>query len=172
MHSTNAFSHTGTGSLPPASSPIDELLSDLPGLVDRTSQLVQGAALALGLDARGAAQAAQTSTLMSGDKTIVILPVAQSDDGKLSLMINVQTSMPVNTGGDSTGAVALLQHVPGALHAFAAALGATPDGRWALHRTLRVAAGDAAALAAHLVETLRLADFVLSSPQQAPQDGH
>jgi hypothetical protein len=67
----------------------------------------------------------------------------------------------VNSGGQAGNAVAVLQHAPGALHAFGAALGSTPEGCWTVYRSVRVGSGNGAALAAHLVETVRLADFVL-----------
>jgi hypothetical protein len=162
---------TIVGAEPPfaPAGPVAELMSGLPELVERTSVLIQGAAAQLGLDAESAALAGRTATLNSGDSTIAMLPIERADDGTLALVISVQTRLPVKVGGGPGDAVAVLQHAPGALHAFSASIGATPDGCWVLHRSVRVAADDAQALASHLLQTLQLADFVLAS---APQDGH
>jgi hypothetical protein len=161
MHSNTEARQAGTQPPFTPTGPVADLLSALPELVERSGRLVTGAALKLGLDAQGAAQAGQTATLNSGDNTIVILPMEHGDDGTLSLMLSVQTRVPLNVGGGLGDALAVLQHAPGALHTFAASLGATPDGCWVLHRSVRVRSDDASALASHLVETLRLAEFVL-----------
>ena len=146
--------------------PVAAMLAGLPSLVERASSLIESAARQLGLDAQGARLASQTATLMAGDRTIAILPMGQDDDA-LSLVLSVQTTLLVNTDGQAGDAVAVLQHAPGALHAFGASLGSTPEGCWTVYRSVRVGSDNGAALAAHLVETVRLADFVLPDASQS-----
>lgn len=149
--------------------PVAAMVADLPSLVERASSLIESAARQLGLDAQGAYLASQTAALMVGDRTIAILPMGQ-DAGALSLMLSVQTTLPVSSiAGGAVDAVAVLQHAPGALHAFGASLGATPEGCWTVYRSVRVDSDNGTALAAQLVETVRLADFVLPG---ASQIGH
>jgi hypothetical protein len=169
MHSTTEPLRASNGNMVAPAGAVAGLLSDLSGLVERTGRLIQNAALHLGLDAQGAALAGQTATLHADGRTLVILPMGQSDDGTLSLLLSVQTGLPVQTGSGGGDATAVLQHVPGALHAFCASMGATPDGCWVLYRSLRVAPNDALGLAADLVETVRLAEFVWPD---APPSGH
>jgi hypothetical protein len=146
--------------------PVAAMVAGLPDLVERASSLIESAARQLGLDAQAARLASQTATLMAGDRTVAILPMGQDDDA-LSLVLSVQTTLPVNTGGKAGDAVAVLQHAPGALHAFGASLGSTPEGCWTVYRSVRVGSDNGAALAAQLVETVLLADFVLPGASHA-----
>jgi hypothetical protein len=150
-----------------AADPLTALIAGMPSLVERACRLVEAAALHLGLDAEQARLAGQTATLTTDDKTISILPMGVAESGGVAIVLTVQTQVPVSGGGNAP--VAVLQHAPGALHAFNAALGATPEGCWVVHRALRLAPDGAAMLARSLMETVRLADFVV---QRTPAQGH
>lgn len=133
----------------------------MPALLDRTGELVEAAALELGLCASDAAQARRTAMLTTGDKTVLLLPMVPTDNGGVSMLISVQTCVPVVGQGGSDDAIAVLQQAPGALYALAAALGATPEGWWVVHRMVRIEAEDSAALARELRETVGLVDHLL-----------
>ena len=141
--------------------PAADLLGTLQRLVENSSSLIALAARQLGLDDASARLAGETSTLRAGERTVGILPVSQGNDDELSLVLSVQTTVPVLPTGQVGDAITVLQHAPGALHAFSASLGATPDGFWVVFRTVRVGSDNGAALALLLLETVRLADFVL-----------
>lgn len=132
-------------------------------LAERASRLIEAAALQLGLAAEQARRVGQTASLVVGDKTISVLPMAITEADQLALVLSVQSDVLVCAEDGAADAVAVLQHAAGALHAFSASLGASPEGFWAVHRTVSVAGGDAQALARYLGETLRLAEFILQS---------
>ncbi|WP_425258753.1 hypothetical protein ACPOLB_24915 [Rubrivivax sp. RP6-9] len=169
MHDLSPVSFMNGPLQAPPSDPAAALLGTLQRLVEDTASLIELAARQLGLDDASARLAGETSTLQAGEHTIGILPVARGDDDALSLVLSVQTSIPVLPTGQVGDAVTVLQHAPGALHAFSASLGATPDGCWVVYRTVRASPDNGAALALLLVETVRLADFVL---QGGPQRSH
>lgn len=133
-------------------------------LVERTSRLMEAAARHLGLSAAQARHAGRTATLVSGDMTIEVVPMGTTQADQLALVLNVQSDVLVCADGDAADAVAVLQHAAGALHAFSAALGASADGFWTVHRAMRVADDDAQCFARCLAETLQLADFMLHHP--------
>jgi hypothetical protein len=169
MHNPNPVSFLNGQVAAQPADPAAALIGNLQRLVDNATSLVEQAALQLGLDAASARLAGETATLQAGDCTVGILPLSLGDGDALSLVLSVQTSVPVLPTGQVGDAVTVLQHAPGALHAFSASLGATPEGCWVVFRTVRVRPGDGAALAQHLLETVRLADFVLLG---GPQIGH
>jgi hypothetical protein len=140
---------------------LNQLGAGMPELVNRMSRLVEDAALHLGLSEEDASIASRSAVLTAGDKTVSMLPLGPSDTGGLSLVLSVQTSVPVCGDRGSAGVIAVLQHAPGALHALAASLGATPDGFWIVHRLMRVCPDGGAALAAGVRESVHLADYVL-----------
>lgn len=141
--------------------PVIALVAEMPLLVEQAGRLVQAAAHLLGMDDTAARLAARTATLVSGDKTVTVLPMGRTDDDGLSLVISVQTRVPVPSDDGPGGVLSVLQHVPGALHAFSAAPGASADGFWTVHRTVRIGPDGAPELAERLVETVRLADYML-----------
>jgi hypothetical protein len=130
-------------------------------LVEITSELIRTAALSLGLSAEDARLAGRSALFSAGDKLIAILPIGRFGADHVQLMLSIQSDQLVLGEEGPQRTVAVLQHVPGALHAFSAALGATPEGFWTLFRTVRVGVDDGPGLARHAVETLRLAEFVL-----------
>lgn len=138
-------------------------------LVELTSELIRAAALTLGLSAEDARLAGRSALFSAGDKLIAILPVGRLGADHLQLMLSIQSDQLVLGEEGPRRTVSVLQHVPGALHAFSAALGATPEGFWTLFRTVRVGVDDGPGLARHAVETLRLAEFVL---QATHEPGH
>ncbi len=160
MHSITQPPGTGPGSMAAPADAVSGLQAGAPELVERSTRLIRSAALHLGMDAQGAELAGQSATLEADGRTLAILPLGLGDEGSLSLLLVVQTGLPVRMGADGADAIAVLQQAPGTLHAFSASLGATPDGRWALYRSLRLAADDATGLATRLLETVRLAEFV------------
>ena len=147
------------------------LLPDQPmaDLVELTSELIRAAALNLGLSAEDARLAGRSALFSAGDKLIAILPVGRMGADQLQLMLSIQSDQLVLGEEGPRRTVSVLQHAPGALHAFSAALGATPEGFWTLFRTVRVGVDDGPGLARHAVETLRLAEFVL---QPTDEPGH
>jgi hypothetical protein len=168
MHTPSpaSFLHTPLPAAP--ADPAAALLGNLQRLVEHTTRLIALAARQLGLDETGARLAGESCTLMAGERTVGILPVALEGD-TLALVLSVQTTIPVLPTGQVGDAVTVLQHAPGALHAFSASLGATAEGCWVVFRTVRARPDDGAALALLLLETVRLADFVL---QGGPQFSH
>ncbi len=157
------MSHPAAAVQRPKTTPPDgmEALPDaMTVLTQRTSKLVKAAALHLGLGAAQAEQVGQTATFAAGENTITVLPIGETDDGALSLMLSVVTRQAIAAPNKGLHAAAVLQHAPGALNAFSAALGATSDGYWMLHRSLIVAPHEGEKLAQALTSTLRLIDFV------------
>lgn len=148
----------GTQTTPPNG--MEALPAAMTALTQRTSQLARAAALHLGLGAAEAEQVGQTATLAVGENTITVLPVGETDDGALSLMLSVATRQAIAAPSKGLHAAAVLQHAPGALSAFSAALGASSDGCWMLHRSLVVASHESEKLAQALTSTLSLTDFV------------
>jgi len=136
-------------------------------LVERASRLVETASLHLGLATVQARLAGQTATLVAGDKTVAVLPMGATVADQLVLVISVQSDVLVCAEGGPADAVAVLQHAAGALYAFSASLGASPEGFWTVHRKVSVADDDAQALAGCLVETIQLTDFMLQYPADA-----
>jgi hypothetical protein len=140
---------------------MDSLKASLTSLTLRAATLAKSVALHLGMDAASADLVGNTATLTSGDKTITLLPLGQTDDGALSLMLSVSTTLPIAAPPDGLPATQVLLHAPGALSAFSVALGATPDGHWMLYRSLVAGANDGHKVAQAVISTVRLADFVL-----------
>ena len=139
------------------------ILDALQRMVENTTSLIERTALQLGLDEASARLAGKTFTLKCGERTIAIVPMPPNDNtsDELSLVLSVQTNVPLLPTGQVGDAVTVLQHAPGVLHAFAASLGATPEGFWVVLRTVRVSLDDGAALALYMLETVCLANFVL-----------
>lgn len=94
------------------------MVTEMPLLVEQAGRLVREAALLLGMDVTAARLAASTATLAAGDKTVTVLLIGQTDDNGLSLVISVQTRVPVPSGDGAGGVLSVLHQVPGALHAF------------------------------------------------------
>lgn len=134
---------------------------ELTGLVELTSELIRAAALVLGLSADDARRAGRSALLSAGDKLLSILPMSRADEDHVHLMLSVQSDQLVLDEEGVRRTVAVLQHASSALQAFSAALGATPEGFWALFRVVRVGVTDGPGLARLSVETLHLAEFVL-----------
>jgi hypothetical protein len=133
----------------------------MPELLDRSSRLIEAAARRLGLSASAAAEARRSAMLSAGNKRVLVLPVAPTESGGVALLISVQTRVPVVGPGGSHQTLAVLQQAQGALYASAAAIGATPEGWWVVHRMVRVEAGDDTALAGELRESVGLVEHLL-----------
>lgn len=148
---------------------MDSLRASLTSLALRVATLAKSVALHLGMDAVSADLVGNTATLTSGDKTITLVPLGETDDGALSLMLSVSTTLPVAATPEGLPASQVLLHAPGALSAHSVALGATPDGHWMLCRSLVAGANDGQKVAQAVVSTVLLADYVLNPATAAGQ---
>ncbi|MFN3495212.1 MAG: hypothetical protein ACK40L_11960 [Hydrogenophaga sp.] len=138
-------------------------------LAQRAQQLVRAVATELGLDPEAADQAAAASMLGADDKTVMFLPLGLTDAGALSLVLGVVTSRSINQGpaASASAVSSLLQHAPGLLSAYSAALGTTPDGRWVLYRSLVAGTQDVRQVAETVQATVTLTDFVMDAAAPA-----
>jgi hypothetical protein len=129
---------------------------DLEAWLARVTALVEAAAKQLGLNDADAALVGQSGLLTVANRTVAVIPLTDREDGIVSLLLSVDTDQEIRMEDVAT----VLQHAPGALVSFSAAMGASPDGKWVLHRSLSVNATESAVLADAILSSVQLVDFV------------
>jgi hypothetical protein len=126
----------------------------------RVTELVESAAKQLGLNDADAAAVGHSGLLTVAGRTVAIIPLTDRDDGQLSLLLSVDTDRVIS----ASEVTQVLQHAPGALVSFSAAMGSSPEGKWVLHRSLSVSSSDGVVLAEAILSSVQLVDFVFDSP--------
>jgi hypothetical protein len=129
-------------------------------LVSQASSLVSASAIHLGLNPTEAEQVAHQGLIEVVDKKVSIVPVKQTEDGNISLLLSVDTERAIGIT-PSAEPRAVLQHTPGALLAFSAGIGCTPSGNWVVHRAVSLHTSQSQELAEAILSTVQLADFIL-----------
>jgi hypothetical protein len=132
-----------------------------PFVAERASALIQAAARHLGMSELAACRVAESALLRSGDKRVAFRPLGLSDCDRLSMAVSVDTVVPIASHEESLRPLSILQRAPSLFWAFSTAFGATADGRWSLLRKIDLGPQGGAALAAHVVETVQLAEYML-----------
>jgi hypothetical protein len=134
-----------------------------PALLSAAATLTRAAAKVLGLGDADAATVGDSGLISIAGKRVMLIPLAEGGtEQELGFLISVHTGSRMDAEG-STAPLAVLQHTPGALLSFNAAVGVSPDGEWLLHRHLRVGADGAQALAEATMACVQLAEFMLDA---------
>jgi hypothetical protein len=129
-------------------------------LMSQASSLVSASAIHLGLSPSDAERVAHHGLIEVIDKKVSIVPVKQTEDGNISLLLSIDTERAIGST-PSAEPRAVLQHTPGALLAFSAGIGCTPNGNWVVHRAISLHASQSQELADAILSTVQLADFML-----------
>jgi hypothetical protein len=129
-------------------------------LVSQASSLVSAAAIHLGLTPAEAERVAHHGLIEVIDKKVSMVPVKQTDDGNISLLLSIDTQRAIGSSPTAEPR-AVLQHAPGALLAFSAGIGCTPDGNWVVHRAVSLHTSQSQELADAILSTVQLADFMV-----------
>ncbi len=130
-------------------------------VAQRASALIQAAARHLGMSEPAAHRVAETSSLRSGDKRVAFRALGLSESGRLSMAVSVDTEVPIDGHDEPQRPLSILRRAPGLFWAFSTAFAATADGHWAVLRKIDLDPQGGSALAAHVVETLQLTEYLL-----------
>jgi hypothetical protein len=124
--------------------------------LERVTNLVESAAKQLGLSETDAVAVGKSGLLTVANRVVAIIPLSDGEHGRLSLLLSVDTDQTIVVDDVAN----VLQHAPGALVSFSAAMGASPDGKWVLHRSLSVGPDEGSVLADAVLSSVQLVDFV------------
>jgi hypothetical protein len=129
-------------------------------LVTQASSLVSASAIHLGLSPAEAERVAHHGLIEVVDKKVSIVPVKQTEDGNISLLLSIDTERAIGSTPTAEPR-AVLQHTPGALLAFSAGIGCSPGGNWVVHRAVSLHTSQSQELADAILATVQLADFMV-----------
>lgn len=126
-------------------------------------ELFAAAARRLGADETAAAEIGRHGTLAFAERTAVLMPLPDRDDGRLGTLLILETGR----GCQPDQLTAVLGHAPGVLASFNASIGLSPQGQWLLYRVVAAPAGDTQLLADAVAGSLALVDFVFGDETPA-----
>ncbi len=148
--------------------------ANLDALMQRTHELTQAAARALGLDEPTAAQAADDGGVVLNGTLVTVTPMPleglAGEAGDDTLVVSATLGCRVGEL-DAQALCAIFAHAPGVLAVYSAAVGCQPDGELVLHRMVPMRDAAVDTLAQDMFVTQQLAALLgdAATPVRARQ---